>query len=127
MMMKLTSATLLALALTGGAVEAFVTPSPATTTASTTVATTVATTTTTTTQLYGGPGDTATKDIPYGETSRQFRRTVYTHEDWVKHRSPNRFVKNIFSIVASGIYKVRTIHTVQYSTLFLLYALFDTL
>eukprot|EP00536_Pseudo-nitzschia_multiseries_P012020 jgi/Psemu1/260247/estExt_Genewise1Plus.C_4390020 len=52
-----------------------------------------------------GPDDTATKDIPYGETSRQFRRTVYTHDDWVKHRSPNRFIKNLFSIGASGIYK----------------------
>ena len=55
-----------------------------------------------------GPPDTATKDIPYGETSRKFRRTVYTHEDWVKHRSSDRFIKNLFSIVSSGIYKVRS-------------------
>jgi hypothetical protein len=59
------------------------------------------------TSLPAAPPDTATKDIPYGEISRQFRRTVYTHDDWVKHRSPNRFVKNLFSIVSSGIYKVR--------------------
>jgi hypothetical protein len=59
------------------------------------------------TSMPASPPDTATKDIPYGETSRQFRRTVYTHDDWVKHRSPNRFVKNLFTIVSSGIYKVR--------------------
>jgi hypothetical protein len=28
--------------------------------------------------------DSPTLDIPYGETSRQYRRTVYTHEDWVR-------------------------------------------
>lgn len=47
-----------------------------------------------------------TLDIPYGETSRQYRRTVYTHDDWVKHRSPDRFLRNLASIPASGIYKV---------------------
>ncbi|KAL3912241.1 MAG: hypothetical protein SGARI_001263 [Bacillariaceae sp.] len=31
------------------------------------------------------------KNIKYGEESRQFRRTVYTHEDWERHRSPDRF------------------------------------
>jgi len=51
------------------------------------------------------PLDSATKDIPYGEKSRQYRRTVYSHEDWVKHRNPNRFIKNIATIVNSGIYK----------------------
>ena len=48
-------------------------------------------------------------NIPYGEESRKFRRTVYTHEDWVKHRSPDRFFKNIRSTTKSGIYKVRRI------------------
>eukprot|EP00581_Thalassiosira_minuscula_P011857 CAMPEP_0183725394 /NCGR_PEP_ID=MMETSP0737-20130205/20453_1 /TAXON_ID=385413 /ORGANISM="Thalassiosira miniscula, Strain CCMP1093" /LENGTH=78 /DNA_ID=CAMNT_0025956359 /DNA_START=24 /DNA_END=257 /DNA_ORIENTATION=- len=28
----------------------------------------------------------------YGEGSRKYRRTVYTHEEWVKHRSSDRFV-----------------------------------
>ena len=45
------------------------------------------------------------KDISYGEESRSFRRTVYTHDDWVKHRSPDRFIRNISSIFTSGIYK----------------------
>eukprot|EP00533_Pseudo-nitzschia_delicatissima_P005723 CAMPEP_0116106276 /NCGR_PEP_ID=MMETSP0327-20121206/15548_1 /TAXON_ID=44447 /ORGANISM="Pseudo-nitzschia delicatissima, Strain B596" /LENGTH=438 /DNA_ID=CAMNT_0003598875 /DNA_START=176 /DNA_END=1492 /DNA_ORIENTATION=+ len=91
--MKLSA--LFALALAGSA-EAFVPQ---------TVQTSTPSIETSSTALPAGPPDTATKDIPYGETSRQFRRTVYTHDDWVKHRSPNRFVKNIFSLVNSGIYK----------------------
>jgi hypothetical protein len=46
------------------------------------------------------------KNIKYGEESRKFRRTVYTHDDWERHRSPDRFVRNLVSIVASGVYKV---------------------
>jgi len=45
------------------------------------------------------------KDISYGEASRKFRRTVYSHDDWVNHRSPDRFIRNIASIGTSGIYK----------------------
>jgi hypothetical protein len=41
----------------------------------------------------------------YGEESREYRRTVYTHEDWVKHRSPDRFTRNLASFFDSGIYK----------------------
>lgn len=41
----------------------------------------------------------------YGEVSRAYRRTVYTHDDWVKHRSPNRFFRNLSSIPSSGVYK----------------------
>lgn len=47
----------------------------------------------------------APKDISYGEESRLYRRTVYTHDDWVRHRSPDRFVRNIKSTFTSGIYK----------------------
>jgi ion channel-forming bestrophin family protein len=45
------------------------------------------------------------KDIAYGEDSRQYRRTVYTHDDWVKHRDSSRFYRNILSITNSGVYK----------------------
>jgi len=45
------------------------------------------------------------KNISYGEASRKFRRTVYTHDDWVKHRSPDRFFKYIAEVPTSGIYK----------------------
>ena len=41
----------------------------------------------------------------YGEGSRKHRRTVYTHDDWVKHRSSDRFVHNISTFMHSGIYK----------------------
>lgn len=40
----------------------------------------------------------------YGEESRKYRRTVYTHNDWVKHRSPDRFIRNIGSVFNSGVY-----------------------
>ena len=43
--------------------------------------------------------------LSYGEESRKYRRTVYTHEEWVKHRSPNRFTRNLSSFGRSGIYK----------------------
>ncbi len=41
----------------------------------------------------------------YGEGSRKYRRTVYTHNEWVKHRSADRFVNNISTLFYSGIYK----------------------
>ena len=55
--------------------------------------------------LYILPPDAT--DIPYGEESRKFRRTVYTHDDWIKHRSPDRFFKTLRTTTTSGIYKVR--------------------
>jgi putative membrane protein len=45
------------------------------------------------------------RDAFYGENSRQYRRTVYTHDEWVAHRSSDRFVKNLISIGSSGVYK----------------------
>ena len=45
------------------------------------------------------------KDISYGEGSRKFRRTVYSHDDWKKHRSPDRFSYYISAFLNSGIYK----------------------
>mmetsp|Transcript_34758 Transcript_34758/g.51154 ORF Transcript_34758/g.51154 Transcript_34758/m.51154 type:complete len:426 (+) Transcript_34758:75-1352(+) len=41
----------------------------------------------------------------YGEGSRKYRRTVYTHNEWVKHRSSDRFIRNISSMINSGVYK----------------------
>lgn len=41
----------------------------------------------------------------YGEGSRKYRRTVYTHDQWVKHRSPDRFLNNLSTLFNSGIYK----------------------
>lgn len=39
-----------------------------------------------------------------GEGSRKYRRTVYTHAEWVKHRSPDRFVGNMRTLLTSGMY-----------------------
>ena len=55
-------------------------------------------------QSVSAPVDDEAK-LTYGETSRAYRRTVYSHEDWVKHRSPNRFYRNFSSIPSSGVYK----------------------
>jgi putative membrane protein len=61
------------------------------------------------TELYGNtkspPPLPPIQDISYGEASRPFRRTVYTHDDWVKHRNPDRFVRNLAAITSSGVYK----------------------
>ena len=62
------------------------------------------------TELYGNtktppPLAEEVKAISYGEESRQYRRTVFTHDDWVKLRSPDRFVRNLISIPSSGVYK----------------------
>jgi putative membrane protein len=51
------------------------------------------------------PAYPASLDISYGEESRKYRRTVYSHEDWVKHRSPDRFVRNLLATPNSGVYK----------------------
>jgi hypothetical protein len=48
---------------------------------------------------------TKTERISYGEEYRKSRRTVYTHEDWVKHRSPDRFLRNLGMTATSGIYR----------------------
>ena len=41
----------------------------------------------------------------YGEEARSYRRTVYTHEDWVRHRSSDRFARNLSNFAVSGIYR----------------------
>lgn len=45
------------------------------------------------------------KDISYGEASRQYRRTVYSHDDWRVHRNPDRFLYYLASFASSGVYK----------------------
>lgn len=44
-------------------------------------------------------------DIPSGEEQRVFRRTVYTHDDWKKHRDQDRFIVYLAAIFKSGVYK----------------------
>ncbi len=57
--------------------------------------------------LYMGPPIDPSAPITelYGEGSRKYRRTVYNHDLWVKHRSSDRFVNNLKTLFNSGIYK----------------------
>ena len=41
----------------------------------------------------------------YSEESRKYRRTVYTHEEWVRHRESDRFFRNLNTFLTSGIYR----------------------
>mmetsp|Transcript_33811 Transcript_33811/g.81985 ORF Transcript_33811/g.81985 Transcript_33811/m.81985 type:complete len:444 (+) Transcript_33811:39-1370(+) len=41
--------------------------------------------------------------VPYGEASRKYRRTVYTHKDWLNHRSNDRLLGNLISMFYSGV------------------------
>lgn len=41
--------------------------------------------------------------VPYGESSRKYRRTVFTHDDWLEHRSSGRSIENLKGIFFSGI------------------------
>ena len=56
----------------------------------------------------GGLSGTNTPSTPsqrntYSEQSRAFRRTVYTYPDWVRHRSPDRFLYKLGNIFNSGL------------------------
>ena len=42
-------------------------------------------------------------EVPYGEDSRKYRRSVFDAELWLNHRSPDRFFKNLSNILVSGI------------------------
>uniref|UniRef100_A0A7S3L7Z1 Bestrophin homolog n=1 Tax=Amphora coffeiformis TaxID=265554 RepID=A0A7S3L7Z1_9STRA len=44
-------------------------------------------------------------NVPSGEEQRKFRRTVYSHDDWKKHRSQDRFIYYLLAIFKSGVYK----------------------
>lgn len=39
------------------------------------------------------------------ELARKYRRTVYTHDDWKKHRQEDRFVIYLQSMLKSGVYE----------------------
>ena len=43
------------------------------------------------------------QDSDYSEKQRENRRTIFMHDDWVRHRSSDRFFRNIGSIGSSGI------------------------
>jgi hypothetical protein len=41
--------------------------------------------------------------VRYGISSRRYRRTVYTYEDWVSHRSNDHLFENAKGMVLSGV------------------------
>jgi hypothetical protein len=41
--------------------------------------------------------------VRYGEASRKYRRTVYSHDDWLKHRASDSLFINLASTLTSGI------------------------
>lgn len=44
-------------------------------------------------------------DWSYGERSRPFRRDVFGYDDWVNHRSTDRFAGNLLDILKSGVFR----------------------
>ena len=43
----------------------------------------------------------------YKESSRQYRRTVFMHDEWADHRSTDRFIKSLSSTLESGVLRGR--------------------
>jgi putative membrane protein len=41
--------------------------------------------------------------VPYGESSRKYRRSVFTHDDWLAHRSNDGLLGNLASMFFSGV------------------------
>lgn len=41
--------------------------------------------------------------LSYAERSRPYRRDMYTYEDWIKHRSSERFSGRFIKFIQSGI------------------------
>jgi putative membrane protein len=48
-----------------------------------------------------------TQGSEYQEAVRQYRRTVFMHDDWEKHRSTDRFFKSLMTIGESGVIRAR--------------------
>jgi hypothetical protein len=44
-------------------------------------------------------------DISFGESSRPFRRDVFGYDNWVQHRSTDRFIGNLLDILKSGVFR----------------------
>ena len=48
-----------------------------------------------------------TQGSDYQEAVRQYRRTVFVHDNWVSHRSTDRFFKSLTTIGESGVIRAR--------------------
>ena len=58
-----------------------------------------------------------TSGSEYIETTRQYRRSVYMHGEWVKHRSTEQWLNGITSVFESGVLRARY-QEVQVTTAF---------
>jgi putative membrane protein len=56
-----------------------------------------------TTELRSSEGSEGDDNLSYGERSRRFRRTSFTHEDWILHRRSERLLQNLLSTFQSGV------------------------
>lgn len=101
-----------------GQTSAFQNPSSSRSASLLTTGTSSTTTTTTTTELNVktvNPDNLPTStgferikratNVPYGDEQRVYRRTVYSHDDWKKHRNQNRFIVYLVASFKSGVYK----------------------
>merc|ERR1719313_2542203 len=52
--------------------------------------------------MNSGPGLPEGKES-YSERSRAYRRSVYFHENWIKHRSNDRYLRNFRTLFDSGV------------------------
>jgi len=48
-----------------------------------------------------------TRGSEYKESNRQYRRTVFMHDEWKKHRSTERFFESLTTILESGVLRGR--------------------
>lgn len=64
-----------------------------------------------------------TSGSEYQEVTRPYRRTVFMHDDWVDHRSTDRFFRSMTSILESGVLRARN-KEVTYAVAFSLFLCF---
>jgi putative membrane protein len=62
---------------------------------------------------------------PYGEESRRYRRTVYRHEDWLRHRSETRLLRNLQGTFTSGVVRSLLSEVIAVTTVALLVILWN--
>lgn len=62
---------------------------------------------------------------PYGEESRRYRRTVYRHEDWLRHRSETRLLRNLKGTFTSGVVRSLLTEVVAVALVALLACLYN--
>jgi hypothetical protein len=68
----------------------------------------------------------ANKMESYGEQSRIYRRDVFNYDNWVEHRSTNRFVGNLFDVLKSGVFRQLLPNCLYMSSIALFIVLYNT-